>query len=90
MFPQPPPLFECEGVTDDPAGATYWKAANGIRLAGMPAYRGSPSDEQLWQVSKLLANADKLSRSVKDFIAQPAPVGYTPSRASIRYPVANY
>jgi thiosulfate dehydrogenase len=73
MFPQPPPLFEGEGVTDDPVGETYWKAANGIRLTGMPAYRGSLTDEQLWQVSQLLANADKLPQSVKDLMAQPAP-----------------
>jgi thiosulfate dehydrogenase len=73
MFPQPPPLFAGQGVTDDPAGETYWKAANGIRLTGMPAYRGSLTDEQLWQVSQLLANADKLPPSVKDLMAQPAP-----------------
>jgi hypothetical protein len=39
----------------------------------MPAYRGSLSDEQLWQVSQLLANADKLPQSVKDLLARPAP-----------------
>ncbi len=60
MFPPPPQLLRGKGVTDDPVGETYWKAANGIRLTGMPAYRGSLTDEQLWQVSQLLANADKL------------------------------
>jgi thiosulfate dehydrogenase len=73
MFPQPPPLLEDTGVTDDPVGETYWKAANGIRLTGMPAYAGSLSNEQLWQVSQVLANADKLPQSVKDLLAQPAP-----------------
>lgn len=73
MFPRPPALLEGTGVTDDPVGETYWKAANGIRLTGMPAYRGSLSDEQLWQVSQFLANADKLPPSVKDLLAQPAP-----------------
>jgi len=61
MFPPPPQLLRGKGVTDDPVGETYWKAVNGIRLTGMPAYRGSLSDEQLWQVSQLLAHADKLS-----------------------------
>ncbi|HTC93791.1 MAG TPA: cytochrome c [Terriglobales bacterium] len=60
MFPKPPQLFHGKGVTDDPTQETYWKAANGIRLTGMPGFKGSLSDDQLWQVSLLLANADKL------------------------------
>jgi thiosulfate dehydrogenase len=65
MFPRPPQLFEGHGVTDDPPGETHWKAANGIRLTGMPGFMGSLSDTQLWQVSLMLANADKLPASVK-------------------------
>lgn len=72
MFPKPPQLFEKEGVTDDPPGETYWKAANGIRLTGMPAFKGSLSDTQLWQVSLMLANADKLSPVVKGALSPPA------------------
>lgn len=65
MFPAPPQLMRGKGVTDDPVGETYWKAANGIRLTGMPAYRGSLTDEQLWQVSQLLATADRLPSDVR-------------------------
>ena len=68
-FPEPPQLFHGKGVTDDPPGETYWKVANGIRLTGMPAYRQSLSDTQLWQVSVMLANADKLPESVKQMLA---------------------
>lgn len=71
MFPYPPQLFKGKGVTDDPAGETYWKAANGIRLTGMPAFKTSLTDTQLWQVSLLLANADKLPQAVKDKVAVP-------------------
>ena len=71
MFPRPPQLMRGKGVTDDPAGETYWKAANGIRLTGMPGYRGSLSEEQLWQVSQFLATADKLPQSVRDLMALP-------------------
>lgn len=61
MFPEPPQLFKPdEMVTDDPPGMTFWKAKNGIRLSGMPGFHASLSDQQLWQVSLLLANADKL------------------------------
>ncbi len=65
MYPNPPQLFKGHGVTDDPAGETYWKVAYGIRLTGMPAYKGSLSDTEMWQVSLLLANADKISQSVR-------------------------
>jgi mono/diheme cytochrome c family protein len=60
-------------VTDDPPGETYWKAANGIRLTGMPGYKGSLSETQLWQVSLMLANADKLPPSAKAAVAQAVP-----------------
>jgi thiosulfate dehydrogenase len=65
MFPSAPPLWEKHphgdvvGVSDDPPGETYWKVANGIRLTGMPAYKEILSDTEMWQVSVLLANADK-------------------------------
>src|SRR5438270_7922404 len=44
MFPKPPQLWK-HGVTDDPVGETYWKVANGIRLSGMPAFKGQNSDD---------------------------------------------
>jgi len=83
MFPKPPELFHGTGVTDDPAWETYWKAKNGIRLTGMPAFKGSLDDTQLWQVSVLLANADKISPGVKATLnstppAQPAAAATTP------------
>jgi thiosulfate dehydrogenase len=65
MFPTAPPLWEKHGhgdvigVSDDPSGETYWKVANGIRLSGMPAYKELLTDTEMWQVSILLANADK-------------------------------
>jgi thiosulfate dehydrogenase len=74
MFPKPPRLFHGEGVTDDPPGETYWKVANGIRLTGMPSFAQDLSEMQMWQVSLLLANADKLPDSVRqELSAPPAP-----------------
>jgi len=70
MFPHPPQLFTGHGVTDDPAGETYWKSANGIRLTGMPGFKGSLSDTQLWQVSLMLASADKLPAAAKAVVSQ--------------------
>jgi mono/diheme cytochrome c family protein len=64
-------LLEGKGVTDDPAGESYWKVANGIRLTGMPAFKQSLSEAQMWQVSLLLAQADKIPPSVKAILSAP-------------------
>ncbi|HEX8814886.1 MAG TPA: cytochrome c [Terriglobales bacterium] len=65
MYPKPPQLLRGKGVTDDEPGETYWKVANGIRLTGMPGFSQSLSERQMWQVSLLLAHADKLPESAK-------------------------
>src|SRR5579864_1183186 len=76
MYPVPPELFHGTGVTDDPAWETHWKAENGIRLTGMPGFKGRLTDKQLWQVSVLLANADKISPAVRAALAS-TPLGPT-------------
>ena len=73
MFPKPPELFHGTGVTDDEPWETYWKVENGIRLTGMPSFRESLSSTQMWQVSVMLANADKLSAPVNAVLSQPLP-----------------
>lgn len=84
MFPKPPELFHGTGVTDDPAWETYWKAKNGIRLTGMPAFKEALNDAQIWQVSVLLANADKISPAVKAALASTPPA--TPAIPSVAVP----
>ncbi len=64
VFPGAPQLWAPHGngivgVSDDPVGETYWKVRNGIRLSGMPAFNNLLNENQMWQVSVLLANADK-------------------------------
>src|SRR5262245_6242260 len=78
MFPLPPQLFEKdEMVTDDPASVTYWKVSNGIRMTGMPGFGEMLTPTQMWQVSLLLAKADKLPPPVQAALskttAAPAP-----------------
>jgi hypothetical protein len=72
MFPPPPQLLQSKGVTDDPVGEAYWKVANGIRLTGMPAYQGSFTNDELWQVSQFLAHANELPNSARQIVAGPA------------------
>ena len=71
-FPKPPQLFKGKGVSDDPSGVTYWKVANEHTwLTGIPGYSGSLTSDQMWQVSLLLANADKLPTNVLNTLQQP-------------------
>ena len=72
MYPKPTQLFRGKGVTDDPASESFWKAANGIRLSGMPAFKTKLTDIQLWQVSQLIAHANEMPASVKSLLAPDA------------------
>ncbi|HET8922427.1 MAG TPA: cytochrome c [Candidatus Acidoferrum sp.] len=69
MYPAPPQLFHGVGVTDDEAWESYWKAENGIRMAGMPGFRGQLTEKQIWQVSVLVKNANKINDAVKKELA---------------------
>jgi len=72
MFPLPPQLFnKDEMVTDDPVGVTYWKISNGIRMTGMPGFGEMLTSAQMWQVSLLLANADKLPEKATAALVKP-------------------
>jgi mono/diheme cytochrome c family protein len=82
MYPHPPQLLEGKGVTDDEPGETYWKIYNGLRLTGMPGFSKSLNETQMWQMSLLLAHADKLPPSVKAaLVAAPASAS-TPAAAT--------
>jgi len=65
MYPPPPQLFHGVGVTDDEAWESYWKVENGIRMSGMPGFKDTLSETQIWQAIVLVKNADKISESVK-------------------------
>jgi thiosulfate dehydrogenase len=69
MYPSPPQLFTGTGVTDDDAWESYWKVENGIRLTGMPGFKGQLTEAQIWQVAVLVKNADKIPASVKKELA---------------------
>ena len=69
MYPPPPQLFQGTGVTDDDAWESYWKVENGIRMTGMPGFKGRLTEPQIWQVTVLVKNADKTSDAVKKELA---------------------
>lgn len=59
LTPDPPQLAK-DGVEDDPEGVTYWKIAHGIRFTGMPGFRESLSDPQIWQIALFVKHMDSL------------------------------
>jgi mono/diheme cytochrome c family protein len=73
MYPKPPQLFKGKGVTDDPASESYWKAANGIRLSRMPAFKTKLTEIQLWQVTQLIVHVNEIPESVKKLLVRDVP-----------------
>lgn len=95
MYPDAPPLLEPHhnnpdivGVSDDPVGETYWKVLNGIRLTGMPSFKTQLSDNEMWQVSLFLANANKpMPPAVIDILNRaPAPPADAPAHPATTEP----
>src|SRR5215469_6172598 len=72
FYPLPPHLLPpATGVTDDPVGSTHWVVKHGVRFSAMPSFSQKLSDTEIWQVSLLLRNANKLPDSVKESLRQP-------------------
>ena len=59
LYPSPPQLAT-DGVEDDPEGVSYWKIKHGIRLTGMPSWRSTLNDHQIWTLALFLKHMDKL------------------------------
>ena len=71
FYPHIPPLLPpSKGVTDDEVGETHWVVKNGIRFSAMPSFEGKLTDTQIWQVSLLLRNADKLPAPVQALLTK--------------------
>ncbi len=64
-FYQKPPQLATDGVEDDPEGYSFWKIEHGIRLTGMPSFRYSLSDRQIWTLALFLKHMDKLPPAVQ-------------------------
>ena len=58
-YPRPPQLAT-DGVEDDPEGVSVWKITHGIRWTGMPSWKGSLTDQQIWTLALFLKHMNKL------------------------------
>lgn len=79
MYPKPPQLFHGTGVTDDEAWESYWKVEGGIRMTGMPGFKGPLNETQIWQVAVLVKNADKITPAVRAALTEPTAVAVQPA-----------
>jgi mono/diheme cytochrome c family protein len=62
---QKAPQLGKHGVTDDEEGETYWKIYHGIRMTGMPSYRATLTETQMWQITLFLKHMDELTPGAK-------------------------
>lgn len=62
---QKPPQLAIVGVEDVPEGFSFWKIKHGIRLTGMPTWRYSLSDQQIWTITLFMKHMDKLPPAVQ-------------------------
>lgn len=72
MTPQPPSLSEEAGHWQP--NEIYWIVAHGIKLAGMPAYGPTHSEEELWELVAFVEQLpDMTSEQFESFRAPTAP-----------------
>lgn len=69
------PQLAKHGVEDDPIGETWWKVDHGIRWTGMPSFRRSLTQDQIWQVSMFLKHMEALPPAVQQAWEQVPSVG---------------
>ncbi|NDU85668.1 MAG: cytochrome c [Ferrovum sp.] len=62
---QKPPQLAIDGVEDDPEGYSFWKIKHGIRLTGMPSFRDTLNDQQIWTLALFLKHMDQLPPAVQ-------------------------
>jgi thiosulfate dehydrogenase len=64
FYPRAPQF--AEDPADMPEHQNFYIIQHGIRLSGMPAWKGSISEQETWQVTSFLSHMDKLPAQVAD------------------------
>jgi hypothetical protein len=49
-----------------PENQNFYIIQHGVRLSGMPAWKGALSEQEIWQVTKFLSHMDKLTPQVSE------------------------
>ena len=61
-----PPQLATHGVEDDTEGVSFWKIKHGIRWTGMPAWKDTLNDKQIWTLALFLKHMDKLPPAAQE------------------------
>lgn len=64
LYPRAPQFLA--DAPDMPENQNYYIIQHGIRLSGMPAWKQSLSEPEMWQVTTFLSHMDKLPPQVSD------------------------
>jgi mono/diheme cytochrome c family protein len=64
FYPRTPQF--AEDGPDMPENQNFYIIQHGIRLSGMPAWKGALSEQETWQVTTFLSNMDKLPTQVSE------------------------
>ena len=64
FYPRAPQFVE--DAPDMPENQNFYIIQHGIRLSGMPAWKGTLSEKETWQVTIFLSHMDKLSPQVSE------------------------
>jgi mono/diheme cytochrome c family protein len=63
FYPRAPQF--AEDAPDMPENQNFYIIQHGVRLSGMPAWKTSFKEQEIWQVTTFLSHMDKLSPSVQ-------------------------
>ena len=62
LYPRAPQFLQ--DAPDMPENQNFYIIQHGIRLSGMPAWKGALNDNEVWQVTTFLSHMDRLSSDV--------------------------
>jgi mono/diheme cytochrome c family protein len=65
FYPPPPNLIS--DPPDDPEWHIFFTVRTGVRYTGMPAWDKTLSEQDIWKITMLLSQLDKLPPAVKDY-----------------------
>jgi len=65
MYPPPPQLILMP--LDDPEWHINYAIRTGVRYTGMPAWKGTLNDQDIWKITSLLSRVEKLPPGVQEY-----------------------
>ena len=89
FYPRAPQFME--DAPDMPENQNFYIIAHGIRLSGMPAWKTTLKESEIWQVTAFLSSLNKLPPRVLDgWKVASTGTGATPSSESGAQPATNH